>query len=98
MQQLAYVLLHLNRNQEAHEMATVLVAFAKAKWGPEDHETLTAVHTYAVTCAKLGRVEEAKTTFENVLTTQTRILGRDHPDTQITRRNMRFYGFVEPSG
>ena len=84
MLQTANVLLQLGRNQEAHEMATEFVAFAKAKFGPEDSRTLAAVTTYAVACAKLGRVEEAKATFEDVLTTQTRVLGREHPMTQTT--------------
>ena len=92
MLQIADVLLSLDRNQEAHEMATELVAFTKAKFGPEDLRTLEAVNSYAIACAELSRVEEAKATFEAVLTIQTRILGREHPYTQTTRQNMRFYG------
>ena len=92
------VLLDLERYQEAHEAATELVAFAKAKFGLEDPVTLKAMGTYARTCARVGRVEEAKANFEDVLTTQTRVLGREHPDTQVTLQNMRIYGFVEPSG
>ena len=42
--------------------------------------------TYATACAKLGRVEEAKATSEDVLTTQTRVFGREHPYTQETGR------------
>ena len=79
-------------------MATEFVAFAKAKFGPDDPRTLGAVRTYADACAKLGRVEEGKGILEDVLTTQTRVLGRDHPETQETRQAMRSFGFVEPSG
>ena len=97
MQQITDVLLDLNRNQEAHEMASELVAFAKAKFGLERSVTLIAMTTYAGACAKLGRVEEAKEIFEEVLSIETRVLGRDHPQTQFTLRRMRDYGFAEPS-
>lgn len=40
---------------------------------------------YATAGANLGRVEEAKAIFEDVLSTKTRILGHDHPYTQETR-------------
>ena len=95
---LATVFRDLDRYQEAHEAATDAVVFAKAKYGPEDPAALTAVKQYAFTCAKLGRVEEAKTNFEDVLTIQTRVLGREHDDTQNTMDCMRSYGFAEPSG
>ena len=75
-------------------MATELVAFAKAKFGLEDPRTLEAVKSYATACAGLGRVEEAKANFEDVLTTQTRVLGRDHLETQGTRQTMRLFGFA----
>ena len=97
MMETVTLLLHLNRNQEAHEMATEAVAFTKAKLGLEHRLTLKASEGYAFACAKLGRVEEAEAFFEEVLTTQTRVLGRDHPDTQYTRRNMRTCGFEQPS-
>ena len=98
MQKLADVLLHLNRNQEAHEAATELVTFKKAKFGLEHPWTLHAMKTYAITCEKLGRVEEAKANLKTVLTTETRIFGRDHPQTQYTWEKMQSYGFAEPSG
>ena len=96
--QLADILLNLDRNQEAREVATELIAFAKAKFGPEDSPTLEAMRAYAIICAKLGRVEEAKAHFEDVLTTKTRVLGRDHPSTQLTWQIMLYYGVAEPSG
>ena len=98
MLQKADVLLRLGRYQEAHEVATEVVAIVKAKFDLEDPKTLSAMSMYARACAKLGRVEEAKANFNHVLTTQTRVLGRDHPQTQDTRQNMKFYGFAEPSG
>ena len=92
----ADVLLDLDRNHEAHEVAAEAVAFHKAKFGLEDPKTLAAVRKYAIACAELGRVEEAKTNFEDVLATQTRVLGREHPSTQITREYMQALGFAEP--
>ena len=98
MQQIADMLLHLDRNQEAHEAAAEAVAFCKAKFGLENPKTLIAMHTYAVAYASLGRLEEAKANFEDVLATETRVLGREHPYTQETVRDMRNFGFTVPSG
>ena len=97
MQQVADVLLALDRYQEAHEAAADLVAFAKANCGLEDPGTLSAVRTYAVACAKLGRVEEANLNFKDVLATQTRVLGREHPYTICTIQRMRSFGFAVPT-
>ena len=96
--EIAEALLYLHRNQEAHEIATELVAFAKATFGLEHQLTLAAVKTYALACATLGRVEEAKANAQEALTIETRVMGREHPDTQTTRRHMRALGFAEPSG
>ena len=90
----ADVLLCLHRYQEVHDIATELVAFAKEKFGPEDNRTLGAVKLYAVACAKLGRVDEAKANFNDVLTTQTRVLGREHPYTHSIRQCMKNVGFA----
>ena len=98
MLETAEVLLQLDRYQEAHEMATELVPFAKANCSLEDPVTMIARKMYAITCVKLGHVEEAKAHFEDVLTTQTQILGHEHPQTQYTLSKMRTCGFTEPSG
>ena len=98
MLQIADVFLQLDRDQEAHEMAAEAVAFAKEKFDLEDSKTLKGMNSYAIACAKLGRVEEAKAAFEDVLSIETRVLGRDHPHTQFTSEKMRKYGFGEPSG
>ena len=74
----------LDRKQEAHETATELVAFSKANYSPDNAYTLTAMRWYANACVKLGRVDEAKAIFEDIITTHIRVLGRDHPLTQIT--------------
>ena len=94
---LATVFLDLDRVQEGHEAAAEALAFNKVKFGLEHALTLSAKTLYAVTCAKLRRVEEAKVNFETVLTIQTRVFGRDHPHTQATREYMQFSGFAEPS-
>ena len=97
MHQIADLLLDLDRNQEAHEATAEVVAYDKAHYGPEDPRTLKAMRTYAAACAKTGRMEEAKALFEDVLSTETRILGRDHGETRETRQSMRAYGFAVPS-
>ena len=98
MLQIFHTLLGLDRYQEAHEAAAELVAHCKVKFGMEDPKTMAAMTEYASICAMLGRVEEAKAIYEDLLTTQTRVLGRDHPSTQSIWQVMRIYGFAEPSG
>ena len=98
MQKKVDVLLILGRYQEGHELVTELVAVAKAKLGLEDPRTLTAMTRYALVCHRLGSMEECKANFEDVLTTQTRVFGREHPSTQQTRGLIRACFFPEPSG
>ena len=98
LQELVEVFLGLDRNPEAHDRAVELVAFATAKFDLEDAMTLKAKSYYAWACARLGRLEEAKANFDDVVTIQTRVFGRDHSDTQFTWQIMRDYGFAEPSG
>ena len=98
MQQLASVLIDLDRDQEAHEATSELVAFAKANYSLENLRTLIAMKLYAAACAKVGRVEEAKANFEDLLPIETRILGREHRLTQTTWDYMRLFGFAAPSG
>ena len=59
---------------------------------------VTALTTYALASVKLGRVKEAKAIFEDVLATETRVFGQEHPYTQEILGQMRTYGFAEPSG
>ena len=97
LQLMTNVLLRLDRNQEAHEMAIELIAFAKAKNSQESALTLKAKEAYAVACAKLGHVEEAKANFEDVLTTEIRVFGPGHPFTLKTRELMHYFGFLPES-
>ena len=84
---------------DAYETAAELVAFTKANYGLEDPKTQGPRCSYAVACAKLGRVEEAKANFEDLLRTQSRIYGRDHPLTQDTLGHMqRLNLLAESSG
>ena len=86
----------LGRSQEANKTSIELVAFTKAQFGTEDSWTRTAMKRYAMTCADLGRRDESKATFEDVLRIETQILGRDHRDTQATKLRMQIYGFPVP--
>ena len=76
---LAEVLRLLKRYDEALDKATELLTFLKAKFGPENPDTLSARLLYAMVLADLGRLEERTFIFEVVLRIQTRIFGRDHP-------------------
>ena len=98
MDALVDVFLQLNRDREALETAADVFAFATAKYGPENRKTLKTKKVYATTCVKLGRLDESKTIFEEVLATETRIFGCDHPSTQVTRQGMQiFVGFAQAS-
>ena len=88
MMSIVSVLLKLGRNQEAYEMATELVAFTKANYSTEDRNHINATENYAAACAAVGRIEESKSIFEDILATQTRIYGRDHRETQTTRERI----------
>ena len=90
-------LLDVGRYQEAHEMATELVAFAKANFAPDTSINLVARPVYARACAMLGRMEESKSIFEDLLATETRVYGRDHPNTQEIRKWMQRFGFAVPT-
>ena len=85
----------LARYQEAHETATELLAWTKAKFGPTATMTLAAKKQYATLCSKLGRVEESKLMFDDLLAIQTRIFGDAHPYTQDTRQCMSDLGVLQ---
>ena len=93
----AELLLFLEKNQEGHDAAVELLAFSKAHFGRDDFPTLMAKNLRALACAKLGRTDESKAIWDDVLKTQTRIYGRDHPNTQETRNIMStFHGAPFP--
>ena len=80
----------LGRIQECLDTAMENVALAKAEFGPEDGYTLIARNMYAQACTQLGRVEEAKVIFDDVLATQTRVFGREHQQTQYTMKWVKY--------
>ena len=91
MLHIAEVLFDLKRYRESRQFATDTVTFSTAKYGKENPFTLRSRAQYAAACALLGRVDEARTIFNDVLTIESRVLGRDHPRTEDTRRCMRAY-------
>ena len=95
--QMAKVFPDLGRNQEAHATMADVVALAKANYSPDDSTTIAAMEDYAVICAKIGRVDESKIIFNEVLTKQIRIYGRDHPYTLETRAHMHHFNIL-PTG
>ena len=88
MHGMSAVLHDLGRYQEAFEPAAEILRFTKGKYGLDHDYTLQAMERYALTCAKLGRIEESKAIFAEILATETRIFGRDNPMTQMTLYNM----------
>ena len=89
----------LGRNQEAYDIIREFVAYLKANCDPDDAQRLAALGLCAAHCAMLGRIEESKAMYEDVLTKQTRIFGPDHPMTQRTRGLMQYFSFLaEPTG
>ena len=88
MEHQAHLLLDLDRYQEAHEIAAGLMEFRKATLGPEHCRTVSARDMHAYLCGKLGRVDESKTLFNDLLTTEIRVYGRDNPLTKHTIRQM----------
>ena len=85
-------------NQAAYDMATELLAFTKANYSLENITTIIAMDYYGIASAKLGRIEESKAMFKTVLAIKTRVYGRDHSNTEMTRNFMRSCGFADPSG
>ena len=59
--------------------------------GPDRPNTLTTRKNLAYWRGEAGRVEEAITQFEQLLTDRTRILGPDHPATLTTRNNIAYW-------
>ena len=94
--ELVTVFHNLDRNQEAYETATEVVAFTDANFGMEDVRTFGARAAYAKACARLDRLEEATSIFEDLLTTQTRIYGPDHPMIHKLKRIILSNGIPAP--
>ena len=90
------VLLGLGRNQDALETSNDLIAFAKANFGPDGTQTLISMRDYAVTCLRLGRIDESKAMLQKIYIAEARIFGRDHPRTQETSAFMQSVGFATP--
>ena len=81
------------RDEECLDTAAEAVAFAEANYGMETGNTLESKEVYAQICRKVGRVEESKVYFADVLTANIRIFGRDHPRTLKTKHSMQVSGF-----
>ena len=88
MREIVVLLIHLRRAHEALDACTELVAFTKTKIRLDSVTNLMAMYQYALICVHLGRTDESKEVFEDVLTKSTRILGRDDKFTQAVRETM----------
>ena len=58
--------------------------------GPDHPDTLTSRNDLAGAYESAGRLTEAITLYEQVLTDRTRVLGEDHPDTLTSRDNLAY--------
>ena len=96
MTNLAGLLSDLDRHKESLHVSTDVVAFCEAKYGREHPYTLYTKFGHAMTFVELGPVEESKAMFDDLLTLQTRVLGRDHEMTNATRIYMQHSGFTLP--
>ena len=56
--------------------------------GPDHPDTLTSRNNLAGAYESAGRLNEAITLYEQVLTDRIRVLGEDHPDTLTSRNNL----------
>ena len=91
------VLGELGQYQECFDQAAEGVEFTTASFGPLDHHTLNFRNLHATACGFLGRIDESKALFNDLLAIETRVLGRDQNLTQNTLQWMRVFGFVEPT-
>mmetsp|Transcript_26033 Transcript_26033/g.104162 ORF Transcript_26033/g.104162 Transcript_26033/m.104162 type:complete len:340 (-) Transcript_26033:258-1277(-) len=78
----------LGRFQDALHFAAESIAISAAETGPESNVTLEGMVIYGLLLDDLGRVDEGIAMLTNVLATQTRVLGADHPGTHRTQRLM----------
>ena len=56
--------------------------------GPDHPDTLASRNNLAYAYESAGRLEEAITLYEKILTFRIRVLGEDHPNTLISRNNL----------
>lgn len=84
----ARILFGLRRYGEARQISGECLARARKKFGPDHNDTHHAIQRYAMASGMLGHVQEADNLFHDVLTSQNRVFGPDHPETIQTRRNL----------
>ena len=74
--------------ETAADAAVDVVERRSALLGPDHPDTLTTRGNLADWLGQSGRVNDAITQFQTLLTDRIRILGPDHPDTLTTRNNL----------
>ncbi len=80
---------YLNRKQfaQARQVLERMLPKLDSELGPDNAETIKAREMLAYACIPLGDAATASALFEQVIAAKERVLGKDHPDTQATRRN-----------
>jgi hypothetical protein len=78
----------VGRLEEALQLSEKVVAARKRTLGEEHPDTLTSMHSLAISYSKVGRREEALQLLEKVVAASKRTLGEEHPDTLLSQRNL----------
>ena len=71
----------LHRYEDALKLREETLELFKAKYGPDDSDTLMAAHNIAANLRALGRYADALRLDEETRSRRTTTLGVDHPDT-----------------
>lgn len=80
----ARALMELGRGDEAEELMRTCVRYITMIWGPNSRPELLGKHFHAQTLIRAGRLDESRRMLRELLPIQTKILGRDHPETRAT--------------
>ncbi len=86
--QIGEALYRQKRGDEAISVLEPAVAVLAAARGPDDRETLAARNQLGGAYKWAGRLDEAEAVYRDVLERRTKVLGKQHEDTFITRFNL----------
>ncbi len=86
--QIGEALYRQKRGDDAIGVLEPAVAVLAAARGPDDHETLAARNQLGGAYKWAGRLDDAEAVYRDVLERRSRVLGKQHGDTYITRFNL----------
>ncbi len=85
---LAACLRNLGRLEEAEREQRLSIDQARARLGPENATTLSAIANLAIVLHDNGRVRDAEKLYREVAETRARVLGMSHPSTLMALGNL----------